>query len=96
MYLSIKNLTKMENLDYPCHNPAWRSYKKKYSTPGHKANTRPSKLIIMMIFLYELCGFLGMKLGMVPTNFGTRMKLSGRDLSVRVDPYEIDGSNFVS
>jgi hypothetical protein len=38
-------------------------------------------------------GFMGMKLGMVLTNFGTKMKLSGRDLSVRVDPYEIDGSN---
>ncbi len=37
--------------------------------------------------------FLGMKLGMALTNFGTKMKLSGRDLSVRVDPYKIDGSN---
>lgn len=38
-------------------------------------------------------GFMGVKLGMVLTNFGTKMTLKGRDLSIRVDPYLTEGSN---
>lgn len=38
-------------------------------------------------------GFRGLKLGMVLTNFGTEMQLSGRDLSVRSDPFNTVGSN---
>jgi len=38
-------------------------------------------------------GFKGLKLGMALSNFGTEMQLSGRDLSVRTDPYNTVGSN---
>lgn len=38
-------------------------------------------------------GFMGIKIGMALTNFGTKMKLSGRDLNIRVDPYPTEGSN---
>jgi long-subunit fatty acid transport protein len=38
-------------------------------------------------------GFHGLKLGMALANFGTEMQLSGRDLSVRTDPYNTVGSN---
>lgn len=39
-------------------------------------------------------GFHGVKIGMALTNFGTKMRMSGRDLSVRTDPYQQSkGSN---
>jgi long-subunit fatty acid transport protein len=38
-------------------------------------------------------GFEGLRLGMVLTNFGTEMQLSGRDLSIRSDPFNTVGSN---
>ena len=38
-------------------------------------------------------GFKGLKLGMALSNFGTEMQLSGRDLSIRADPYNTVGSN---
>lgn len=38
-------------------------------------------------------GFKGLKLGMAISNFGTEMQLSGRDLSIRTDPYGTVGSN---
>jgi hypothetical protein len=38
-------------------------------------------------------GFKGLKLGMALSNFGSAMQLSGRDLSIRTDPYNTVGSN---
>ncbi|MEJ2054138.1 MAG: PorV/PorQ family protein [Calditrichaceae bacterium] len=38
-------------------------------------------------------GFHGIKIGMALTNFGTKMRMSGRDLNVRTDPYPTVGSN---
>jgi hypothetical protein len=38
-------------------------------------------------------GFEDLKLGMAISNFGTEMQLSGRDLSIRTDPFNTVGSN---
>jgi hypothetical protein len=38
-------------------------------------------------------GFHGIKLGMALTNFGSKMQMSGRDLSIRTDPFPTVGSN---
>ena len=40
-----------------------------------------------------LTGFHGLKIGMAITNFGTKIRLEGRDLDVRHDPYPTLGSN---
>lgn len=42
--------------------------------------------------LYDT-GFRGLKIGMSFTNFGTKMRLEGRDLIIKVDPYPTAGSN---
>lgn len=42
--------------------------------------------------LYDT-GFRGLKVGMSFTNFGTKMRLEGRDLIIKVDPYPTAGSN---
>ncbi len=38
-------------------------------------------------------GFHGLKIGVTISNFGTQMKLDGRNLRVKIDPYPIAGSN---
>jgi long-subunit fatty acid transport protein len=42
--------------------------------------------------LYDT-GFRGLKIGMSFTNFGTKLRLEGRDLIIKVDPYPTAGSN---
>ncbi len=42
--------------------------------------------------LYDT-GFRGLKIGMSFTNFGTKMRLEGGDLLLKVDPYPTAGSN---
>jgi hypothetical protein len=38
-------------------------------------------------------GFSGLKIGVSIANFGTQMRMDGRDLRVKVDPYPTSGSN---
>lgn len=38
-------------------------------------------------------GFHGIKIGMALTNFGSKMRMAGRDLTLRVDPYPTEGTN---
>lgn len=59
-----------------------------------KINQSSASAFAMDIGTTYNTGFYGIKIGMALTNFGTKMQMSGRDLSVRTDPYQqSEGSN---